>query len=71
MATQAAIPAPPGGGRAVRTVPLVGPSVGVLLIWMIVPLAMTLWFSLQRYNLLNPTEKAFSGLDNYQQLTLG
>jgi len=44
---------------------LVGPSVGVLLIWMIVPLLMTLWFSLQRYNLLSPAEKAFSGLDNY------
>jgi len=65
MATQAVRLPSAGGGRAVRTLPLVGPSVGVLLIWMIVPLLMTLWFSLQRYNLLSPAEKAFSGLDNY------
>jgi sorbitol/mannitol transport system permease protein len=69
MASQAITPPPVvGGGRAVRTLPLVGPSVGVLLVWMIVPLAMTLWFSLQRYNLLNPSEKAFSGLENYKFL---
>ncbi len=47
------------------TLPLVGPSVGVLLLWMIVPLAMTLWFSFQRYNLLDPTVGGFAGLDNY------
>ncbi|MDQ0471064.1 hypothetical protein QO011_004087, partial [Labrys wisconsinensis] len=29
--------------RAVRTGPLLAPAVSVLLIWMIVPLAMTLW----------------------------
>src|SRR6266446_6525921 len=68
MATQAVRLPSAGGGRAVRTLPLVGPSVGVLLIWMIVPLLMTLWFSLQRYNLLSPAEKAFSGLDNYLYL---
>src|SRR6202521_3246359 len=69
MASQAITPPPVvGGGRAVRTLPLVGPSVGVLLIWMIVPLAMTLWFSLQRYNLLSPAEKVFSGLENYKFL---
>lgn len=48
--------------------PLVGPSVGVLLLWMIVPLAMTLWFSFQRYNLLDPTVGGFAGLDNYEFL---
>jgi sorbitol/mannitol transport system permease protein len=47
------------------TLPLVGPSVGVLLLWMIVPLAMTLWFSFQRYNLLDPTVGGFAGWDNY------
>lgn len=51
--------------RQVSTLPLVGPSVAVLLIWMIVPLLMTLWFSLQRYNLLNPTGVGFVGLSNY------
>lgn len=50
------------------TLPLVGPAVGVLLIWMIVPLAMTLWFSFQRYNLLDPGGRAFGGLENYQFL---
>jgi len=48
--------------------PLVSPAVGVLLLWMIVPLAMTLWFSFQRYNLLDPTVGGFAGVDNYQFL---
>ena len=52
-------------GRRWGTLPLVAPSVGVLLLWMIVPLAMTLWFSFQRYNLLDPTVGGFAGLDNY------
>lgn len=54
--------------RRVNTLPLVAPSVLVLLVWMIVPLAMTLWFSVQRYNLLNPTLTGFAGLDNYTYL---
>jgi sorbitol/mannitol transport system permease protein len=33
---------------------LVSPSVALLLLWMIVPLGMTLYFSLIRYNLLDP-----------------
>ena len=32
---------------------------------MIVPLVMTLWFSFQRYNLLEPRPTGFAGLDNY------
>ena len=36
---------------------LVSPSVLLLLVWMIVPLGMTIYFSLIRYNLLNPGEK--------------
>ena len=32
------------------------------------PLAMTLWFSFQRYNLLNPSLTGFAGLDNYKSL---
>jgi sorbitol/mannitol transport system permease protein len=54
-----------GSRRAVRAGPLLAPAVGALLIWMIVPLAMTLWFSLQRYNLLNPAITGFAGLNNY------
>ncbi len=56
-----------GEGRK-SNLPLVGPAVGVLLLWMIVPLAMTLWFSFQRYNLLDPTVGGFAGLDNYEFL---
>lgn len=51
--------------RQVSTLPLVAPSVVVLLIWMIVPLVMTLWFSFQRYNLLNPTGRKFIGIENF------
>ena len=36
--------------------------------WMIVPLAMTIWFSLQRYSLLNPLQRGFSGFENYRYL---
>jgi sorbitol/mannitol transport system permease protein len=41
------------------------PSVLILFVWMIVPLAMTLYFSLQRYNLLRPEMRRFAGLGNY------
>ncbi len=45
---------------------MVAPSVVLLLLWMIVPLAMTLWFSFQRYNLLMPGMEEFTGLENYR-----
>ncbi|MDQ2705613.1 MAG: sugar ABC transporter permease, partial [Pseudomonadota bacterium] len=45
---------------------MMAPSVLLLLFWMIVPLAMTLWFSFQNYNLLNPGNVSFAGLFNYQ-----
>jgi sorbitol/mannitol transport system permease protein len=35
---------------------------------MIVPLAMTLWFSFQYYNLLDPLTSGFAGFDNYTWL---
>ncbi len=43
----------------------VAPSVAVLFLWMIVPLGMTIWFSLLRYNLLDPGNESFAGLANY------
>ncbi len=55
------------GGR-VATLPLVGPSVVLLLVFSLVPLAMTLWFSFERYNLLNPAIGGFAGLANYRFL---
>jgi sorbitol/mannitol transport system permease protein len=47
---------------------LMWPSVIPLLLWMIVPLAFTIYFSLIRYNLLNPTNTGFAGFQNYQFL---
>ncbi|PSB16276.1 sugar ABC transporter permease [filamentous cyanobacterium CCP2] len=51
--------------RQVSTLPLVAPSVIALLLWMIVPLVMTIWFSFQRYNLLNPEAREFIGFGNF------
>ena len=45
---------------------MISPAVLLLLGWMIIPLGMTLWFSLQRYNLLMPGMESFTGLDNYR-----
>lgn len=58
-------------GRTVgglRTLSLQAPAVGLLLMWMLIPLAMTLWFSFQRYNLLMPSVSGFAGVDNYYYL---
>ncbi len=45
---------------------LVSPSVALLLVWMIVPLGMTIYFSLIRYNLLSPGDNEFVGLENFE-----
>ena len=42
------------------------PAIGLLLIWMAVPLAMTLYFSFRYYNLLNPAASGWAGFENYQ-----
>lgn len=44
---------------------MAAPSVLLLLIWMAVPLAITLWFSFQQYNPLNPIRDGFIGFSNY------
>jgi sorbitol/mannitol transport system permease protein len=44
---------------------MMAPSVILLFVWMIVPLAMTLWFSFQQYNPLNPIRDGFVGFANY------
>ncbi|SAK86539.1 mannitol ABC transporter permease [Caballeronia hypogeia] len=44
------------------------PSVGLLVLWMAIPLAMTIWFSFSRYNLLNPDVSGFAGFDNFKFL---
>ncbi len=43
----------------------VSPSVILLFLWMAVPLGMTIYFSLQRYLLLQPGSRAFIGFENY------
>ncbi|BCP56379.1 ABC transporter permease [Kaistia sp. 32K] len=45
---------------------LSAPSIILLFLWMIVPLAMTIWFSLLRYNLLDPGQETFVGFLNYR-----
>src|SRR5215475_11405752 len=45
---------------------LLAPAVVTLFLWMIVPLAMTIYFSLIRYNLLQPGEHGFVGWANYE-----
>jgi sorbitol/mannitol transport system permease protein len=44
---------------------LLVPAVGTLFLWMIVPLAMTIYFSLISYNLMEPGDHEFVGLDNF------
>ncbi len=44
---------------------LMAPAIGTLLLWMIVPLVMTLYFSVIRYNLMQPDVSGFAGLDNF------
>jgi sorbitol/mannitol transport system permease protein len=50
-----------------RTVPrlMLAPAVVTLFLWMIVPLLMTLYFSVVRYNLMQPGDKDFVGLANF------
>ena len=49
----------------IPTLALVAPSVVVLILWMVVPLAMAIWFAFQRYNLLIPENREFVGLGNF------
>lgn len=45
---------------------LLAPAVILLFIWMIVPLALTVYFSTLRYSLLDPGAERFVGLENFQ-----
>lgn len=75
---------PPRGGRSGAGVPerrripaarlaarlMLMPSVILLLIWMIVPLSVTIWFSFQRYNLLSPERAGFVWFENYRSFVV-
>ncbi len=56
----------PGAGNAGFYANL--PSIGVLLLWSVVPLGMTLWFCFRRYNLMAPERNGFDGLGNFRYL---
>ncbi|MBW7963113.1 MULTISPECIES: carbohydrate ABC transporter permease [unclassified Bradyrhizobium] len=45
---------------------LLAPAVGLLFIWMIVPLALTIYFSTLHYSLLDPGSESFVGLENFR-----
>ena len=45
---------------------LMAPAVTTLFLWMIVPLVMTIYFSLIRYNLMQPGPDEFIGLANFE-----
>ncbi len=45
---------------------LLAPAMGTLFLWMIVPLGMTIYFSLIRYNLMQPDQTGFAGLENFE-----
>jgi sorbitol/mannitol transport system permease protein len=73
MSSSAAVPvAVAAGSRPVsapsRLLPrlLMAPAVVTLFLWMIVPLVMTIYFSVIRYNLMQPEQTGFIGLMNYE-----
>jgi sorbitol/mannitol transport system permease protein len=45
---------------------LMAPAVATLFLWMIVPLVLTIYFSLIRYNLMQPEAVGFIGLENFE-----
>ena len=45
---------------------LLSPAVLLLFIWMIVPLALTVYFSTLHYSLLDPDSESFVGLENFR-----
>ncbi|WP_440849885.1 carbohydrate ABC transporter permease [Salinisphaera sp. SWV1] len=47
---------------------LLAPAVIFLLVWMIVPLGMTLYYSFRNYNLMMPTMTGWAGITNYSIL---
>ena len=55
-------------GRGGKTALLVTPAVVALGLGSVVPLFMTLWFSILHYNLINPDFTGFAGLENYRFL---
>ena len=55
-------------GQRLTLFGLKAPAISALLVWSVIPLLMTLWFSFQRYNILEPNVRGFDGLGNYRYL---
>ena len=55
-------------GTMNRLIPrlLLTPAIATLFLWMIVPLVMTIYFSVIRYNLMQPDVTGFAGLENFE-----
>ena len=66
--TSAALPVNPRRPHKNRARWLSTPAIVALFVWSVVPLLMTLWFSFQRYNLMEPTRSGFDGWSNYRYL---
>jgi len=73
MSSSAAVPAVAAAGPRPASAPsrllprlLMAPAVVTLFLWMIVPLVMTIYFSVIRYNLMQPEQTGFIGLMNYE-----
>jgi len=45
---------------------LLTPAVATLLLWMLVPLVMSVYFSVIRYNLMQPEQTGFIGFENFE-----
>jgi len=45
---------------------LMAPAIITLFLWMIVPLVMSIYFSVIRYNLMQPEKSGFIGLENFE-----
>ena len=45
---------------------LLTPAVATLLLWMLVPLVMSVYFSVIRYNLMQPDQTGFIGFENFE-----
>jgi len=46
------------------------PAISILFLWTVIPLLFTLFFSFQRYNLLNPQIHGFAGAENYTYILM-
>ena len=64
----AAVPKAGRSKRGIDTRPLVWPSIPALLASMIVPRALTHYYSCRNYNLTDPTVQGWAGLSNYTYL---